>query len=64
MGCQTKNGEEFVWFQSEDKSCGQIGTNMDFWLNSTIENDDLINRITLAFNHLMMLYGNDGKEKF
>jgi hypothetical protein len=61
---ETKNGEDINWYQSKDKSCGQIGPHMFFNLNESIENNDLINRIKKAFNQLMELYGNDGQEKF
>ena len=37
---------------------------MTISLNPTIENDDLKNRIKNAINHLLFLYGNEGKEKF
>ena len=59
----TKNEEKIVWYQ-RDENCGQIGDKMTISLNPTIENDDLKNRIKNALNHLLFLYGNDGKEKF
>lgn len=61
---QTKNNEEVIWYQNEDKSCGQIGNEMSITLNASIENEDIMNRLKIAFNYLMSLYGNDGKEKF
>ena len=61
---ETKNGEKFIWYQDKNNGCGSIGTEMMVWLSSGIEKDDLINRIKKAFSHLMLLYGNDGKEKF
>ena len=64
MYFETKNGEEVIWYQSEDKTCGQIGDYTFLQLNETIENDDILNRLKNAFNYLMELYNNDGKEKF
>ena len=61
---ETKNGEEIVWYQSEDKNCGQIGDYTFLYLNKSIENDNLIKRLKDAFYYLMKLYDNDGKEKF
>ena len=61
---ETKNSEEIIWFQSEDKSCGQIGDNDFIELWGSIEKDGLILRLQNAFSHLMKLYDNDGVEKF
>jgi hypothetical protein len=58
---ETKNGEVINWYQSKDKNCGQIETYMFFNLSESIEDNDLINRIKKAFNHLMQLYGNYGE---
>lgn len=61
---ETKNGEEVIWYQSKDKSCGQIGDHTFFYLNESIEKDNLMPRLKEAFLYLMKLYGNDGKDKF
>jgi len=59
---ETKNNEEVVWYENEDLSCGQVGTNMFINLSNSIVNNDLTNKIIKAFNRLMIIYGNDGKE--
>ncbi|GAA4059224.1 hypothetical protein [Flavobacterium chungnamense] len=61
---ETKNSEEIIWYQSEDKSCGQIGdyTFIELW--GSIEQNNLILRLQNAFSYLMELYDNDGVEKF
>jgi hypothetical protein len=61
---ETKNSEEIIWYQNEDKSCGQIGDYSFIVLWGSIEQDDLILRLQNAFSHLMKLYDNDGVEKF
>lgn len=61
---ETKNSEEIIWFQSEDKTCGQIDDYHFIILWGSIEQDDLILRLQNAFSHLMKLYDNDGVEKF
>jgi hypothetical protein len=61
---ETKNGEEIIWYQNDDKSCGQIGDYTFLTLSSSIKEDNLLNRFNDAILYLMNLYGNDGKEKF
>lgn len=61
---ETKNSEEIIWFQSEDKTCGQIDDHDFIVLWGSIEQDDLILRFQNAFSYLMKLYDNDGVEKF
>jgi hypothetical protein len=61
---ETKNSEEIIWFQSEDKTCGQIDDHDFIILWGIIDQDDLILRLQNAFSYLMELYDNDGVEKF
>lgn len=61
---ETKNGEEIIWYQSDDKKCGQIGDHVFIYLEDSIEKNNLKNRLSEAFLYLMKLYGNDGKDKF
>lgn len=63
LSLKTKNNEEVVWYR-RDEMCGQIGDEMTISLNTTIEGDDLMNRIKNALSHLMYLYDNNNFEKF
>lgn len=60
---ELKNNEEITWFK-DNEYCAQISNSSFIYLSDTIENNDLISRLEIAFNNLMLLYGNDGKEKF
>ena len=64
MVIKTKNGEEIVWYQNEERNCGQIGDHALLFLKDSIEEEDIKNRLVKAFSYLMSLYGNTGKEKF
>jgi hypothetical protein len=61
---ETKDYQEIIWYQNDDKTCGIIGSSFKLPLHNSIDNDNLRKRIKTAFDHLMNIYGNDGKEKF
>lgn len=57
-----KNDKEFTWYQTEN--CGEIGNETFIVLDKSIENENIINRLKVAFDYLISLHTKNIKEKF